>query len=105
MRAGMPISAGASKDSNVRTNRINSTEPAVGINKRKVMRLKVCQVPAPDIIADSSREGSIDLNAATISRNASGTCPTECTQIMPGNEKTLNGADLRPNKLCNQTFR
>src|ERR1044071_10415398 len=101
----MPIRAGVSNDSSVRTNKIKSTDAVVGISKRSVMRLNVCHVPAPDIIADSSREGSIDLNAATINRNASGTCPTECTQIMPGNEKTLNGADLRPNKLCHQTFR
>src|SRR5215203_4542918 len=104
MRAGMPINAGVSNDSNVRTNRISSTEPAVGINNRNVTRRNVCQVLAPDIIADSSKEGSMDLNAATINKNANGTCPTECTQIMPGNEKTLNGGDCRPNKLINQTF-
>ena len=88
-----------------RTNRINSTDAAVGTSKRKVTRRKVCQVLAPDIIADSSNDGSIDLKAATIMRNASGTCPTECTQIIPGREKTLNGMDCRPNKSLNQTFR
>jgi len=56
---------------------MSTTEPAVGINKRKVTRLKVCQVLAPDIIADSSNDGSIDLNAAVMIKNASGTCPTE----------------------------
>src|SRR5688500_14556099 len=105
MRAGMPISAGVSKDSKVRTNKINSTEPAVGINNRSVTRRKVCQVLAPDIIADSSKEGSMDLNAATISRNARGTWPTEWTQIIPGKENTLNGGDWRPNKLISQTFK
>ncbi len=105
MRAGMPISAGVSKDSKVRTNRMSITEPAVGISKRRVTRLKVCQVFAPDIIADSSKEGSMDLNAATISRNAKGTWPTEWTQIMPGKENTLNGGDLRPNKFISQTLR
>jgi hypothetical protein len=77
MRAGMPINAGVSKDSKVRTNKMSSTEPAVGISKRKVTRLKVCQVLAPDIIADSSRDGSMDLKAAVIMRNANGTWPTE----------------------------
>src|SRR6266850_1274229 len=105
MRAGMPISAGVSKDSKVRTNKMSSTDPAVGINKRKVIRLKVCHVPAPDIIADSSKDGSIDLKAATIIRKAKGTCPTECTQIMPGREKTLNGGDFTPNRLMSQTLR
>ena len=105
MRAGMPINAGASKDSSVRTNRISKTEPAVGISRRKVTRLNVCQVLAPDIIADSSREGSMDLNAATISRKARGTCPTECTQIIPGKENTLNGGDWRPNRFVSQTLR
>src|SRR5258706_13205260 len=105
MRAGMPISAGVSKDSSVRTNKISSTDPAVGKSKRSVTRRKVCQVLAPDIIADSSSDGSIDLNAATIIRNANGTCPTECTQIMPGSENTLNGADCKPNRLISQTFR
>src|SRR5437879_8179719 len=99
----MPISAGVSKDSNVRTNRISSTEPAVGMSKRKVTRRNVCQVLAPDIIADSSREGSMDLNAATISRKARGTCPTECTQIIPGKENTLNGGDLRPNRFVSRS--
>src|ERR1043166_7278649 len=98
----MPIRAGVSNDSKVRTKRISSTEPAVGIKRRNVARRKVCQVLAPDIMADSSNDGSIDLNAATIMRNANGTCPTEWTQIIPGREKTLNGADSKPNKLFNQ---
>ena len=88
----------------MRTNRISITEPAVGISSLNVTRLNVCQVLAPDIIADSSKEGSIDLNAATINKKANGTCPTEWTQIMPGKEKTLNGADCRPNKFISQTF-
>src|SRR5262252_8992905 len=93
MRAGIPIKAGVSKDSRVRTNKMSSTEPAAGVKSRNVTRRKVCQVFAPDIIADSSNEGSIDLKAAAIIRNASGTWPTACTQIIPGREKTLNGAD------------
>src|SRR6266508_2316716 len=101
----MPINAGVSNDSRVRTKRINSTDPAVGISKRSVMRLNVCQVRAPDIIADSSKEGSIDLNAATMRRNARGTCPTEWTQIIPGKENTLNGGDFRPNRFVSQTLR
>src|SRR3954454_748026 len=101
----MPIKAGVSKDSNVRTNRISSTDPAVGISRRSVTRRKVCQVLAPDIIADSSSDGSIDLNAATIIRNASGTCPTEWTQIIPGNENTLKGADCQPNRFMSHTLR
>src|ERR1700751_5300746 len=105
MRAGIPINAGVSKDSSVRTNRISNTDPAVGISSLKVTRRKVFQVFAPDIMADSSKDGSIDLNAAVIMRNASGTCPTECTQIIPGSEKTLNGGDCRPNKFFNQTLR
>ena len=105
MRAGMPISAGVSKDSSVRTNNISTTDPAVGISSRRVTRRRVCQVFAPDIIADSSRDGSIDLNAATIRRNARGTWPTECTQIIPGSEKTLKGGDWRPKRFINQTLR
>src|SRR5215203_5189006 len=105
MRAGMPISAGVSKDSSVRTNKISNTDPAVGASKRKVIRLTVCQVLAPDIIADSSKDGSIDLNAAVIIKKASGTWPTEWTQIIPGREKTLNGADCRPNRCIDQTFK
>jgi hypothetical protein len=105
MRAGMPMSAGVSKDSKVRTNRMSITEATVGISKRKVTRLKVCQVLAPDIIADSSKDGSMDLNAATMSKNAKGTWPTEWTQIIPGRENTLNGADSRPNRVINATFR
>src|SRR2546430_13309989 len=96
--------AGVSKDSNVRTKRISSTEPAVGINNRNVTRRKVCQVLPPDIIADSSRDGSIDLKAATIMRKANGTCPTECTQIIPGKEKTLKGADSKPKILFNHAL-
>ncbi len=97
--------AGVSKDSKVRTKRMRRTEAEVGINNRSVIRRKVCQVFAPDIIADSSSEGSIDLNAATIMRKASGICPTECTQIIPGREKTLKGADSKPNRYINATFR
>src|SRR6266508_1525125 len=105
MRAGIPINAGVSNDSSVRTKRIRTTDAAVGISRRKVMRRKVCKVAAPDIIADSSKEGSMDLNAATMRRNANGTCPTEWTQIMPGRENTLNGGDCKPKRFINQTFR
>src|SRR6266545_4441173 len=105
MCAGMPISAGVSNDSSVRTKRINNTDAAVGTSRRSVMRRNVCQVAAPDIIADSSKEGSIDLKAATIRRNASGTCPTEWTQIIPGKEKTLNGGDCKPKRFISQTFK
>src|SRR6516225_8116174 len=101
----MPISAGVSKDSRVRTKRISRTDPAAGTSNRNVTRLNVCHAPAPDIIADSSRDGSMDLKAAVIIRKAKGTWPTECTQIIPGREKTLNGGDSRPNKLFNQTLR
>src|ERR1044071_1516251 len=100
----MPIRAGVSNDSSVRTNKIKSTDAVVGISKRSVMRLNVCHVPAPDIIADSSREGSIDLKAATINRKAIGTWPTACTQIMPGSEKTLNGGDFKPKSCISQTL-
>ena len=79
----MPINAGVSKDSSVRTNKMSSTEPAVGINKRSVTRLKVCQVLAPDIIADSSKDGSMDLKAAVIMRNASGTDPRNEPRSFP----------------------
>src|SRR5262249_24405712 len=105
MRAGMPIKAGVSKDSRVRTNKISSTEPAVGINRRSVTRLKVCQVLAPDIIADSSKDRSMVLKAAVIMRNVKGTWPTECTQIIPGSEKTLNGAESKPKRVFSQTLR
>src|ERR1051325_9412437 len=99
------MSPGVSNDSSVRTNRISNTEAALGNKSRSVTRLNVCQVFAPDISADSSSDGSIDLNAAAISRNASGTCPTELTQIIPGSEKTLNGADSRFKSAFSQTFR
>src|SRR3989338_9717846 len=104
MRAGMPIRAGVSKDSKVRTKRISRTEAEVGISKRSVTRCRVCKVSAPDIMADSSSEGSIDLNAATIMRKASGACPTEWAQIIPGREKMLNGADSNPNRDINATL-
>src|SRR5262245_17094392 len=96
--------AGVSKDSRVRTNRINSTDAEVGISKRSVTLRRVCNVFAPDIIADSSSEGSIDLNAATIMRKSSGTCHTEWTQIIPGSEKTLNGGPLRPKSWIKATL-
>src|SRR5512144_1115367 len=100
----MPISAGVSNDSKVRPKRISRTDPAAGTSSRNVTRLKVCHAPAPDIMADSSRDGSIDLNAAVIMRKTNGTCPTEWTQIIPGKEKTLNGGDSRPKRLFNQTL-
>src|SRR3989338_482266 len=105
MRAGIPISAGDSNDSKVRTKRMSKTEPQVGMSRGRVTRRRVCHVPAPDISADSSSDGSIDLKAATIMRKASGTCPTEWAQIIPGREKILNGADSRPKRAINATLR
>jgi hypothetical protein len=47
------------------------------------------------MIADSSSEGSIERNAAAISRNTSGARWNPSTRIMPGMLCTLNGWPTR----------
>jgi hypothetical protein len=72
MPTGRPSSAGTSNDSIERTNRINSEPSAAGQASFKVMRRAICSTEAPLISADSSSEGSMERNAAVISRNAIG---------------------------------
>ena len=53
-----------------------------------VILRNVAQRVAPDMSADSSREGSIDRNAATISRKTIGERCRPSTQIIPQRVKT-----------------
>ena len=64
--------------------RISSADTETGSSSGNVTRSVVLRVLAPDAIAASSSEGSMLLKPADNSRNASGTLPTACTQIMPG---------------------
>ena len=50
---------------------------------------------APDIRADSSSDGSMDRNAATMSRKTMGEECRPSTQIIPQMVKMSNGADPR----------
>ena len=72
MPTGSPSSAGTSNDSIERTNRINSDPSAAGQASRKVIRRAICGTEAPLIAACSSSDGSMERNAAVISRNAIG---------------------------------
>ena len=72
MPTGSPSSAGTSNDSIARTNRISSEPSAAGQASLKVMRQATCRIEAPLICADSSSAGSMERNAAVISRNAIG---------------------------------
>ena len=72
MPTGRPSNAGTSNDSSARTNRISSVANTAGHVSFSVTRHRVCSTPAPHIIADSSNAGSIERNAAVISKNAIG---------------------------------
>ncbi len=91
------MSAGVSKDSNVRTNRIKSTEAVVGMSKRKVTRRKVCHVFAPG----HHRR----LLQRRIHRFERRDHKQECQRHLPDRvnpnhagerENTLKGADCKP---------
>ncbi len=51
---------------------ISAALSSAGRTSGRVTRRKVCTRVAPLISADSSREGSVDRNAATMNRNAIG---------------------------------
>jgi hypothetical protein len=72
MPTGSPSSAGTSNDSIERTNRISSDPSAAGQASRKVIRRAICGTEAPLMAACSSSAGSMERNAAVISRNAMG---------------------------------
>ena len=72
MPTGSPSSAGTSKDSSARTNRISSEPSAAGQASLNVILRAICSIDAPLISADSSSEGSMERNAAVISRKAIG---------------------------------
>ncbi len=72
MPTGRPSSAGTSKDSSARTNRMMSAAAVAGHARRMVTRQAICGRLAPLIRADSSSAGSIERKAALISRKATG---------------------------------
>lgn len=65
-------SAGTSKDSIARTNRISKVAKIAGQESLSVMRHAIWKMLAPLIIADSSIDGSIERNAAVMIRKAIG---------------------------------
>src|SRR5689334_20946686 len=91
------MTAGTSKPSIVRTNTISMTDTMVGSISGSVTLRSVVNQLAPLTLADSSSEGSIDFNAADISRKTRGEAPSPSTHIMPGSVYTLNGEFARPN--------
>ena len=70
MPTGRPSSAGTSNDSMARTNRISKVAAIAGQVSFNVMCQAICGTLAPLIMADSSSDGSIERNAALITRNA-----------------------------------
>ena len=72
MPTGNPSSAGTSNDSIARTNKMSSVASTAGHASLSVTRKKTCGTLAPLICADSSSAGSMERNAAVISRNAIG---------------------------------
>ena len=72
MPTGSPSSAGTSNDLIARTNRISSDPSAAGQASLRVMRRAICATEAPLIAACSSSAGSMERNAAVISRKAIG---------------------------------
>jgi hypothetical protein len=72
MPTGRPRSAGTSKDSIARTKRIRSVAKIAGHTRGSVTLRRTWGTLAPLMTADSSSAGSIDRNAAVISRKAMG---------------------------------
>ena len=87
-----PSRPGTSKLSRDWTNISSAAEIRAGRSSGIVIRRSTVRRGAPDIAADSSSEGSIARNAATISRNATGARCRPWTQIMPGTLNTLTGS-------------
>ena len=72
MPTGRPRSAGTSKDSIARTNRISMVANTAGHESLSVTRHAVWKTLAPLIIADSSSAGSMERKVAVMSRKAIG---------------------------------
>ena len=72
MPAGRPSKAGTSKDSMARTKRVKTVATIAGMASLRVMRQSVLKMLDPLITADSSKEGSMALNAADINKKAMG---------------------------------
>ena len=73
---------------------MNTSSAAATIAGRasaSVTRRNAVSDPAPEAIAASSIDGSIEVNVATARMNAVGATCIVCTKIMPGSEYTLNG--------------
>ena len=88
---GKPTSAGTSNDSSPRTIMIRTPAKIAGFASGSVIRRKTVRSGAPLITADSSSEGSIERNDATISRNTSGARCSPSTSDIPYSEKMLKG--------------
>ena len=72
MPTGNPSSAGTSKDSSARTNRISIVAKMAGHVSLIVIYHAPWKILAPLIIADSSMAGSMERNAAVMRRKAMG---------------------------------
>src|SRR6185437_6829026 len=79
-----PITAGTSNDSSPRTTMIKIAAYSAGLASGSVTRKKTRHIGAPLMIADSSSDGSIERNDATISRKTSGARCTPSMKIIPG---------------------
>ena len=81
-----PTSAGTSKDSKAFT-KISSMRPhSAGSDMRRVTLPKALRGLAPDIMAASSKEASVERRTDDISRKVSGTKPMPSISIMPQSE-------------------
>ena len=72
MWLGRPRSAGTSNDSSPRTTMISRAAYSAGRASGSVIRRNTVRSRAPLMIADSSSDGSIERNDATIRRKTSG---------------------------------
>ena len=72
MPTGSPSSAGTSKDSIARTNRMMKAARIAGQASFRVMCQAIWKIEAPLITADSSSDGSIERSAAVTRRKATG---------------------------------
>jgi hypothetical protein len=84
--AGTPISCGTSNDAIVWMNTSNAAATMAGRASASVTRRNATSPVAPEAIAASSIEGSIEVNVATAMMNAVGATCMACTKIMPGSE-------------------
>ena len=86
MSPGKPTNAGISNDSKVRIKINNMTEKNAGSINRKDIRRMVCQTRAPHAAEASSRDGSIERNAAASMRKTNGDHSSDSIKIMPNME-------------------